>query len=209
MIPKKDLLAGATAIAQALGNPGRLELVELLAQRTFTVTDLAETAHMNIKTASAHLQVLKTSGLVTSQREATSTSYSLNDAAALLLAQLYSAAYALDATTRELHSQSLPPGVELVEFDDLPRLAPHTILDVRPAAEYDAGHIDGAMNVPVEDVHARMASVPADHMVLVYCRGPFCLLAHRAAAVAVAQGRQVAVVSSGGVGLRSKHYAHS
>lgn len=209
MIPKKDLLAGATAIAQALGNPGRLELVELLAQRTFTVTDLAETAHMNIKTTSAHLQVLKTSGLVTSQREATSTLYSLNDAAASLLAELYSAAYSLDATTRELHSQSLPPGVELVELDNLAELGPHTVIDVRPAAEYHVAHIDGAINIPVEDLHSQLAGIPSDHLVLVYCRGPFCLLAHRAASMLAEKGRHVAVVSSGGVGLRAKSGAQS
>src|SRR5690606_578964 len=147
------------------------------------------TAHMNIKTVSAHLQVLKAAGVVTSRREATSTLYSLSDSAASLLAELYSAAYSLDATTRELHSRSVPPGVELVELDDIPGLGSHTVIDVRPAAEYQAGHVDGAINIPVEDMHARLASVPSDHMVLVYCRGPFCLLAHRAAGVLADQGR--------------------
>jgi DNA-binding transcriptional ArsR family regulator len=205
MATKRQLLEGAAGVAQALGNAGRLELLELLAQRDFTVTELSETADMNVKTASAHLRVLKEAGLVAASRDGTSVAYTLSGApAATVLSELYSATFALSATTRELHARSVPQGARLLEIDDLRTLAPHTLVDTRPASEFAAGHLENSVNIAVEDLPSHLASVPADHLVVVYCRGPFCLLAHRAAAMIAESGRPVAIVNAGGVGIRAR-----
>ncbi len=183
----KDRLYEAFArTAKALASPKRVELAELMAQGEHTVEALAQATGMGATNTSAHLQVLARSRLVAARKQGTKVFYRLSgdDVAAFVVAlrdlarsrlaevdqvvrDYFTARDALEPLTRE----------ELVARSGRGTVV---ILDVRPAAEFAAGHIPGALSVPLDQLDAALARLPKRAEIVAYCRGPYCVLAPQA-----------------------------
>lgn len=180
---------------KALSSGKRLELLDLLAQGERTVDALAKAAGLNLTTASAHLQTLKQAGLVATRRDGVRIHYRLaGDDVAALYALLRQVARAHQDAVEPARTAYLGPaaGEEVGREELLARAAAGevVVLDVRPAAEYAAGHIPGALSIPVEELADRIAELPQDSEVVAYCRGAYCVLAHDAVRLLHARGRR-------------------
>lgn len=192
----KDALFGEfAAVGKALAAPKRLEILDLLAQGPRSVDSLARAAGLGLSTCSAHLQVLRTAGLVTTRREATWVFYALagDDVAALFDAVRRVAQTHRPGTEVARRAVVGPDDVEEVEREDLLRRVTDgsaVVLDVRPRPEYDGGHLPGAVHIPLEDLPARIDELPTDREVVAYCRGAYCVLATDAARLLRARGRR-------------------
>jgi rhodanese-related sulfurtransferase/DNA-binding transcriptional ArsR family regulator len=170
-------------VGKALASPHRIELVELLAQGPRTVEALGRMADLTLANTSAHLQVLRGAGLVVATKQGLFVTYRLADAsvADLLLAIRKVAETRLaevSRITREFLAENAL--LEPMDEDALRRKVAKgevTLLDVRPPEEYDAGHIRGALSVPLPELARRLSELPRRREVVAYCRGPYCVLA--------------------------------
>lgn len=179
-----------------------MELLDLLSQTPRSVADLAAVAGLGLTTASTHLQTLKQAGLVATTRQGTTIWYRLADTdVAALYAQLRSVATAHLPDVEAAHRAYLgPDDTEEIGRDELLRRARTgevIVLDVRPHAEFSAGHIPGAVSIPIEDLPDRLAELPADVEVVAYCRGAYCAFAHEAVRLLTSRGRQAVRLSDG------------
>ena len=181
-------------VGKAMSAPKRLELLELLAQGPRTVEALAAQASISIANASRHLQILRGARLVDARKHGLFVEYRLADEDVgrflLSLRQLAESRLAeIERTTREFFE---PSGtLEVVQGEDLLRRVKSgevTVLDVRPFDEYAAGHIPGALSVPVAELEARLGHLPRDRDVVAYCRGPYCVMAAEAVELLRARG---------------------
>jgi rhodanese-related sulfurtransferase/DNA-binding transcriptional ArsR family regulator len=180
-----DVFEVIAQTGKALGSGSRLEMLQLLAQGERGVQDLAGVAGLNLTTASAHLQALRSAGLVVSRREGTSVIYRLaGDDVASLLATLCRVAEAHRPDVRAELAATLPPDdvvlmsrAELLESSAAGRIV---VLDVRPEDEFAAGHLPGAVSIPLAELGARLDEIPPDVEVVAYCRGRHCVLSHDA-----------------------------
>ena len=192
--PKRAVFAEFAAVAQALANPHRVELIELLAQGERSVEALAGLAGLRLTNASQHLQLLRRVGLVTARRAGKQVLYALAgpDVIALLMALCRTAERGMAEIDRIVRSYfQARDGLEPVSHEELAvrlRDGLVTLIDVRPAEEFAAGHIPGAVNVPLPELPERLASLPAGHEVVAYCRGPYCVYAFEAVASLRAAG---------------------
>ena len=190
----KDTLFDAIAVmGKAFASPRRLELLDLLAQGPRSVDELARASGQSNANTSQHLQALHAAGIVTRRREGTRVRYALAgaDVLALWLA-LRDASAARLAEVERAARDYLGAEVEAIGREELvERLGRGDIVlvDVRPAEEFAAGHIEGARSVPLEELERRLAELPADREVVAYCRGPFCAYAHEAVRRLQAAGR--------------------
>lgn len=192
---KERLFEQFAMVGKALANAKRLELLDLLTQSERSVESLARAAGLGLTTCSAHLQSLRQAGLVTTRRVKTKVIYSLaGPDVAALLASVRAVAQAHRAETERARLAYLGgDDVEQVPREELLRRARAgdvVVLDVRPVEEYDAGHIPGAISVPVESLADRFAELPADLEVVAYCRGAYCVLAHEAVRALRKDGRR-------------------
>jgi rhodanese-related sulfurtransferase/DNA-binding HxlR family transcriptional regulator len=202
---KAELFEQLARVGKTLGNGKRLELLDLLSQGPRSVADLAAAAGLGLTTASMHLKALREAGLVATTREGTTIRYRLaGDDVAALFAQLrtVAAAHLADvdrARTRYLGTQD-GDDTEQVDREELLRRAragEAIVLDVRPAPEFAAGHIPGAVSIPLDELHDRLAELPADVEVVAYCRGAYCVLAHDAVRQLTAHGRRAVRLAEG------------
>lgn len=199
---KAELYAAFAAGGKALASGKRLELLDLLAQGERTVDALAAAAGLNLTTASAHLQTLKQAGFVATRREGVRIHYRLagDDVARL---------FALLRKVAENHQPAVPPardaylgedGAVEVAREEL-RTRAETgdvlVLDVRPVEEYRAGHIPGAVSIPVTELADRIDELPADTEIVVYCRGEYCVLAYDAVRLLTGRGRGAVRLNDG------------
>jgi rhodanese-related sulfurtransferase/DNA-binding transcriptional ArsR family regulator len=190
---KSALFSEFAAVAKALANPGRLELLDLLAQGPRSVDDLADAADMGISTCSAHLQSLRESGLVGSVRDGKRVINFLTDEdVAELLVDLRAVALRhRPATDRARRAYLGPDDTEAItraELLDRARTGDLVVLDVRPGTEYAASHLPGAISIPVEQLADRLDELPTDTEVVAYCRGAYCVMAHDAVRILNAHG---------------------
>lgn len=185
-------------MGKGLANPKRLELLDLLSQGERSVEALAHVAGLGLSTASLHLQALKDAGLVMSRREGTFIHYRLagQDVGALL-AMLRAVATThlaeIDrAASKYLGENPQDPAGEVDRSELLQRVRAGevVVLDVRPMLEYQAGHIPGAISVPLEDLEKFLATFTNDEEVIVYCRGAYCVLAYDAVRTLNASGHR-------------------
>lgn len=199
---RKDALFGAIALmGKGFASPVRLELLDLLAQAPRTVQELAKTSEQSMANTSQHLQALQAAGLVSRRREGTSVRYALagDDVLALWLALRNASAARLAEVERAVRDY-LGEEVEAIGRKELiARLArgDAVLVDVRPRAEYDAGHIEGARSIPLDELARRLAELPADREVVAYCRGPFCAYAHEAVRMLEQSGRSARRLEEG------------
>jgi rhodanese-related sulfurtransferase len=182
---EKDTLFEAIALmGKGFASPRRLELLDLLAQAPRTVDELARAGEQSTANASQHLQALHAAGLVTRTREGTSVRYALaGDEVLSLWLALRDASVARLAEVERAAREYLGDDVEAIGRDELiARLQSGDVVlvDVRPAEEFAAGHIEGARSIPISELEKRLSELPTDREVVAYCRGPFCAYAHHA-----------------------------
>ena len=172
-------------IGHALSTPKRLEILDVLGQGERSVEALASEANLSVPNASQHLKVLRSARLVDSRRAGAYVYYRLADSAVWRLwAALRDLGELRLAEIGELlRSLSSDEGLEPLDRPALWRLVQEgqvTVLDVRPSAEFAAGHLPGAVSIPLEDLGRRLSEIPGDQLVVAYCRGPYCVLAVQA-----------------------------
>ena len=191
---KSELLHHFARVGKAMASPQRLELLDLLAQGEKSVEVLAGQAGLTVKNASAHLKELRTTALVATRREGPFVFYRLADPAVhdFLRALQELARRRLGDVERLVRDyyeaqDDLEP-VSAAELLERMRQGEVTVLDVRPEDEYRAGHIPGALTVPLGELERHLAELPAEREVVAYCRGPYCVLAVRALEVLHAKG---------------------
>jgi rhodanese-related sulfurtransferase/DNA-binding transcriptional ArsR family regulator len=170
-------------LGKAISAPKRLELLDLLCQGPRTVDALAEQAALSVANASQHLQVLRAARLVDAEKKGLYVEYRLADDDVcrffVALRGLAEARLAeVDRVTREyLEERGQMEGVESDELLRRVRSGEVTVLDVRPAEEYLAGHLPGALSIPASELKARLKEIPRGREVVAYCRGPYCVMA--------------------------------
>ncbi|MCE0766262.1 metalloregulator ArsR/SmtB family transcription factor [Pseudonocardia kujensis] len=199
---KGELLAQLARVGKALGNGTRLELLDLLAQGPRSVAELAAAAHLGLSTASAHLQALKHAGLVTTTRYGTTVEYALagDDVAALWHRVREVATARVADVGRAARTYLGPDDTEEIGREELLRRVADgraVVLDVRPGPEFAAGHIPGAVSIPIDELAGRLEEIPADQEVVAYCRGALCVFSHDAVRLLAAHGRRAVRLTDG------------
>jgi rhodanese-related sulfurtransferase len=170
-------------IGKAISAPKRLQLLDLLCQGPRTVEALAEQGTLSVANASRHLQILRAARLVEAEKKGLFVEYRLaDDAVWRFFLELRGLAEARLAEVAQVARGFLENhgAMEAVAAEELlrrVRAGEVTVLDVRPVAEYRAGHIPGAISMPVADLKARLKELPKDREVVAYCRGPYCVMA--------------------------------
>jgi rhodanese-related sulfurtransferase/DNA-binding transcriptional ArsR family regulator len=172
-------------IGRAAASPARLELLDLLAQAPRTVEDLASQITQSVANTSHHLQVLRRARLVEADRDGNHVSYRLaTDRVAEFMLGLRGLAHErlteLDQVMRVLLEPDRLEGLDCEVLLQRVRRGDVTLLDVRPRAEYLAGHIPGAISVPIPELKARLRDLSKRRDVVAYCRGPYCVMARDA-----------------------------
>ncbi len=185
-ITKQRLYQAIGRVAAALGSAGRLQILEFVAQGERSVDALAAMTGLSVANTSKHLQALRQAGLVNARKEGVRVYYVLaGDDVSLLLAALRGVAEHRTADVEKLlqiwlaHRDQLEP-VPASEVLERARKGLVTVLDVRPEEEYAAGHLPGAINVPIEKLESYLSKLPKRKEVIAYCRGPYCLMSFEA-----------------------------
>lgn len=200
---KDRLYAEFAVLAKALGNPHRLELLDVLAQGERSVEQLAQEAGLSLANASAHLQVLRRARLVEADKRGLHVVYRLAAPEVFRLWQtLRDIGRARLAEIDRLVESYVRDraGLEAIGRDELlRRLADEcvVVLDVRPEVEYRQGHIPGAWSAPLEQLERLLAELPRDCEIVAYCRGPYCLLADEAVRLLRSRGFQARRLADG------------
>jgi rhodanese-related sulfurtransferase len=178
---KDALYAQFARVGHALASPKRIELLDLLGQGEKTVEALAEQVATPVKNTSAHLRVLRQARLVETRRDGTYVYYRLaDDDVFTLLRTLETLGHSRLADVQQvvrsyLDGRDQLEPVTLKELRRLMRDGDVTVVDVRPAEEYEAGHIPGALSLPVAELKRRIGELPKRREVIAYCRGRYCV----------------------------------
>lgn len=200
---KDEVFEQFARIGKALSSPKRLELLDILCQGPRTVEVLADQAAMSVANASQHLQALRAARLVDATKRGQHVEYRLADPeVSRFYVQMRRLAEAriteIEAITRDFRAEK---GVlESVPADELLRRAlagEVTVLDVRPAEEFAAGHLPGARSVPLKQLEQALESLPPGREVVAYCRGPYCVLSVEAVRTLRARGIAAHVLELG------------
>src|ERR671911_2183480 len=191
---KDRLFEQFARVGKALASPKRLEIVDLLAQGERTVEEIARDTDMSVASASQHLQALKTARMVEARREGLYMHYRLADedvfrtwqaVRALAESRLSEVDRVVEAYLENRDALEAVDAMGLMErLND----GSVVVLDVRPKAEYRAGHIPGALSVPVDTLEAALQTLPRDREIVAYCRGPYCVFSDEAVALLRARG---------------------
>ncbi len=207
---KTEMYEQFARAGKGLANAKRLELLDLLAQGERSVDSLARAAGLAVSTASMHLQALKDAGFVRTRRDGTFVYYRVagDDVTALLaLLRTVATGHLADADRAATDYLGVDPSevTEPVQRGELlarVRSGDVVVLDVRPTAEYAAGHIPGATSVPLDRLVHYLDGLPADVEVVAYCRGAYCVLAYEAVRTLTAAGRTARRLQDGMVEWR-------
>jgi rhodanese-related sulfurtransferase len=199
-------------IGKAVASPKRLEILELLSQAPRTVEALAREAHLSQANTSQHLQVLRTAQLVEARREGTSIRYRLTDETVADFFRVLRVLAVTHLAEVERITRQYLKGKEALEPVDRKTLLARvrkgeaTVVDVRPAEEYRAGHIQGAISVPLEELKDRIAELPRDQEIVADCRGPYCVWAAQAVQLLREQGFHARHLEDGVLDWRASGY---
>jgi rhodanese-related sulfurtransferase len=202
--PKQAIYQSLAVVAQALGHPHRLELLEHLAQGVRSVEELSARAHLTFANTSRHLQILRRARLVETERRGKNVLYRLaGDAEVVALIRALgrvgerNMAEIGRVVSDYFHARD---ALEPVSRDDLvARLHEDlvTVLDVRPEDEFALGHLPGALNIPFAELERRLGELPPNREVIAYCRGPYCVLSFEAVAALRARGYRIRRLEDG------------
>lgn len=192
----KDRLYDQLArIGKAIANPHRLEILELLAQGERTVESIAGQANLSIANASQHLQSLRAAGLVESTKEGLFVRYRLADDGVFEVLRVVRGVAErrlaeIDRLVRDhFGDRSDPEPVSMRELLTRIKKGEVVVLDTRPASEFTAGHIEGAISAPIDELKDRLRKLPKRAQYVAYCRGPYCIYADRAVELLRKSGR--------------------
>lgn len=193
-----ELLTGSAGFAHVLGSAPRLRLLEQIAHGEYAVEQLVELTGLSVANTSQHLQQLRRAGFVQARRDGKRVLYRLGSGPIVQLL----AALELYAQHQRSELQALGRGdhVEAITGDELlerMQEASITVLDVRPAQEFAAGHLPGAINIPFDDLQRRLGELPANAEIAAYCRGPYCVLSVQAVAALRLHGLPARRLGSG------------
>ena len=201
--PKQALLTQFAAVAKALGNAHRLELLEFVAQGEFSVEVLAKLAGLSVANASQHLIHLRRAGLLVSHQAGKRVLYRLADDSVLnLTAALRYVAERNVAEVKQLvdgyffERDALDP-VSREQLVEQMKQGLVTVLDVRPEDEYSSGHVPGALNITVAELETRLTELPRNLEIVAYCRGAYCVLSFEAVALLRLRGFNVRRLEDG------------
>lgn len=202
-VAKDGLFDGFAAVGKALANGRRVELIDLLGQGERHVEALATELGQSVANTSHHLQMLARAGLVTTRRDGNRIFYAL-------ASEQVGALWQLLQTVAVEHVEELDrlagaylgdrDGIDVVTKDELAvrvQAGDAIVLDVRPTAEYAAGHIAGARSIPVDQIRHYLDSLPTDVEIVAYCRGPFCVFADQAVRELARSGRSASRLADG------------
>lgn len=184
--PKRELYAHLARIGTALSSATRLEFLELLAQGERSVEQLASLTGVTVANTSQHLQKLRQAGLVLGRKQGQYVFYrAAGDDVAQLLGTLGAVGEKHLAEVEQIvrlyyTSKDTFEAVTYEEVLERGRKGLVTVLDVRPPEEFEAGHVPGAVNIPIEELGRRLRELPKGKEVIAYCRGPFCLMSFEA-----------------------------
>jgi rhodanese-related sulfurtransferase/DNA-binding HxlR family transcriptional regulator len=198
---KLALFEAIAMMGKGFSSPVRLELLDLLAQAPRTVEQLARASGQSTANTSQHLQALHAAGLLARERDGTRVRYALADEQVLgLWLALRDTALARLAEAERAARAYLGEEVQAIDREELvSRLARGEVvlIDVRPAEEYAAGHIEGARSIPLAELEQRIAELPPDTEIVAYCRGPVCAYAHQAVRTLQLAGRSARRLADG------------
>ena len=200
---KDAMYDGLAKLMKALSNPARLEIIEMLSQGEKSVEGIVDATNLTIANASQHLQVLKNNNIVKSRKEGHYVFYSLVSFEFLALYQ-HITKYAITeiaalekVLTRHREDNKASNSVSLDELEEMITNKNVLLMDVRPSAEYEFGHITGAISVPMNDLLCCLKDFSKAKEIVAYCRGPFCVLADEAVRVLTENGFNVRRLDEG------------
>ena len=200
-------------IGKAVSSPKRLELLDLLCQSPRTVEVLAKESGLTVANASQHLQILRAARLVEAEKEGLYVNYRLGDRNVCeFFRSMRLLAESRLAEVEQIKRRFLEgrEGMEPVDRKKLLRLVQQgavTVLDVRPTVEYDAGHIPGAISIPLKELRLRLPDLPRDQEIVAYCRGPYCVLSVQAVEMLRAKGFTAVRLEEGIQDLRAMGFS--
>ena len=200
---KDRLYAEFARVGKAMGSPRRLELLELLAQGERTVDALATETGMSLANASQHLRALRQGGLVETRKVGLFVHYRVADSSVLDLSRAVRLVAEkrlaeLDRVVRDhFGARTRAEAVSMQELLERARSRTVAILDTRPAHEYAAGHIEGAISFPFDEMVERLRTLPKSKEYVAYCRGPYCIYADRAVEFLRTRGRRARRLAEG------------
>ncbi|WP_247042227.1 ArsR/SmtB family transcription factor [Arthrobacter rhizosphaerae] len=200
---KKELFDGFASVAKVMSSGRRAEIVDVLAQGERPVDEISREIRQSIANTSQHLQLLLRAGLVKSRRDGTRIYYSLSgpavirlwaavrDVAVEHLAELDDLATSYLGDRSSLTTMTRDELRERIGDGDL------MLIDVRPEAEFRAGHIAGAASVTIKELETRLDQLPNDRLIVAYCRGPYCVYADNAVRILTRHGMKAARLEEG------------
>lgn len=184
--PKQQLFEQYARIGKALSHANRLEILEFLGQRECSVDELASLCGLSIANTSQHLQQLRQAGLVTSDKRGQRVFYTLSGddvVGLLLILRRVGDGHLAEVKQLVLQYFTVKDDLEAIPAKELlerVRTAQVTVIDVRPTQEFIAGHLTGAINIPIDELESRLAELPHNQKIIAYCRGPHCMLSYDA-----------------------------
>ena len=200
---KTSLYDAIGRVALALGSAGRLQILEFVAQRERGVDELSAMTGLSVANTSKHLQALRQAGLVSARKEGLRVYYSVagDDVVALLSALREVSEHRMAEVDKLLriwlaHRDEMEP-VSAKELLERARKGLVVVLDVRPSEEYVAGHLPGAVNIPIQELAKRLRELPKRKEIIAYCRGPYCLMSYDAVVLLRKKGLQARRLENG------------
>ncbi len=184
---KEQVYKELSRVTHAISNPKRIELIDILSQKSFSVEELSKEIGMTVASTSQHLQVLKAAKLVDTQRQGNFIIYSITDESVLRLVLAVKELGFRKFAEIERIIKDFKVDKDILEsftLDDLmvrSKKEKILLLDVRPEEEYSAGHIPNAVSIPLAELSKRFKELPKDRTIVAYCRGPLCVMAVDAA----------------------------
>ena len=200
-------------IGKAVSSPKRLELLDLLGQGPRTVEALAQEARLSVGNTSRHLQLLRGAGLIEGEKQGLFVTYRISDDAVCdFFRDLRSLAEKRLSDIKWIAQRFLEgrEGLEPVDRMELLERVRNqgvVVIDVRPSEEFRAGHIPGALSIPLKELEARLSDLPREQEIVAYCRGPYCVLAIQAVETLRAKGYRAVRLEDGVLDWRARGYA--
>jgi rhodanese-related sulfurtransferase/biotin operon repressor len=201
--PKRDVFANLARVGTALSSPTRIEFLELLAQAERSVEQLATLTGTTVANTSQHLQKLRQAGLIVGRKDGLYVFYRLaGDEVVQMLSAMSRVGEAYVAEVEQIvrlyfaHKDELEP-VPAKELLERARKGLVTVLDVRPPEEFAAGHVPGAINIPVHELEKRLKDLPRRKELVAYCRGPYCLMSYEAVSILRKKGLKARRLEAG------------
>ena len=180
---KEQVYQELSRVTHAISNPKRMELIDVLSQKSYSVEELSKEISMSIASTSKHLQVLKLVKLVDTERQGNFIIYSITDNSVLkLVSAVKELGFRKIAEVERLIKDFKADKniLESITLDDLlarSKKEKVMLIDVRPVEEYNAGHIPDAVSIPLAQLKIRLNELPKDKTIIAYCRGPLCVMA--------------------------------